>query len=66
MMHAERRAGGVGIGFRHRDPDVADNQTDSGADLDQLQPNRMALGPLHAGSLQARPAQRMQEHAGGR
>ena len=27
---------GPGIGFRHRDPDVADGQTDSGADLEQL------------------------------
>ena len=57
---------GPGIGFRHRDPDVADGQTDSGADLEQLQPNRMALGPRHVGSLQAQPAQRMQEHVGGR
>ena len=48
---------GPGIGFRHRDPDVADGQTDSGADLEQLQPNRMALGPRPM-SVPFRPSRR--------
>ena len=56
---------GPGIGFRHRDPDVADGQTDSGADLEQFQPNRLALGLRHVGSLHAQPAQRVHEHVRG-
>ena len=33
----------VGIGFRHGDPDVADREADLGADLQELQANRLTL-----------------------
>ena len=37
---------GIGIGLRHRDPDVADRQADSGADFEKLQTDGPALGIL--------------------
>ena len=48
-----------GIGFRHPDPDVSEGQTDSGADLDQHQTDRMTLGLHHVGSIQVRQARRI-------
>ncbi len=41
----------VGIGFRHGDPDVADREADLGADLEELQANRLTLSASQGGLL---------------
>ena len=43
----------VGIGFRHGDPDVADREADLGADLEELQANRLTLSASQGGLLQS-------------
>ncbi len=47
---------GVGIGFRHGDPDVANRQTDLSSDLEELQADRLALSAGQIGILQSQTA----------
>ena len=55
----------VGIGFRHGDPDVADREADLGADLQELQANRLTLSASQGGLLQSETTQGVHEHVGG-
>ena len=54
----------VGIGFRHGDPDVADREADLGADLEELQANRLTLSASQGGLLQSETTQGV-HHVGG-
>ena len=52
----------VSVGLRERQPDLAHADPRAGAELQQLQPDRGALGPGVGGAGQPQAAQSMHQH----